>query len=270
MHAKRWLTAVIILPLLLTLILKGGLLLFTFLIASVSVVAQWEYYRIVFSDHIPKVNWYYPFWGYLFGVGIPVSAGFGHSDTAAILLAISAIGAATLSIFRFKTSTDAPMVVLKQVFGVIYIPLLLSFAVLLYRSNSGIHWVLLLLLVVSGGDTGAFYAGTYFGRNKLCPAVSPKKTVEGSIGGLAAGVLLSLGYALLLFDRISLSYALAFALVVGVSGQAGDLFESEFKRVADVKDSGNLLPGHGGFLDRIDAILFAAPTAYIFKECLPI
>jgi phosphatidate cytidylyltransferase len=165
-------------------------------------------------------------------------------------------------------TSDAPVVALKQFFGVVYIPFLLSFVVILYSEPEGVHWIFLLMLVVAGSDTGAYYAGSYLGRHKLCPAVSPKKTVEGAIGGLAVAMLLAAVYSSLFIESVSLVFALLFALVVGAVGQAGDLFESEFKRAAGVKDSSALLPGHGGFLDRIDALLFAAPAAYLFKEYL--
>jgi phosphatidate cytidylyltransferase len=118
------------------------------------------------------------------------------------------------------------------------------------------------------GDTGAYYAGSYLGRHKLCPAVSPKKTIEGAVGGLTASLLIAFFYKLLFIPALSIPAVLLFAAVVGAVGQVGDLFESEFKRAAGVKDSGRLLPGHGGFLDRIDALLFAIPTAYLLKEYL--
>jgi phosphatidate cytidylyltransferase len=118
------------------------------------------------------------------------------------------------------------------------------------------------------GDTGAYYLGSYFGQHKLCPAVSPNKTIEGSLGGLAA----SLGSGALIkhffLPLLPWGLSLLFFLSISIAGQVGDLFESQIKRVAHIKDSGAILPGHGGVLDRIDALLFAAPVAYIFKEYL--
>ena len=98
--------------------------------------------------------------------------------------------------------------------------------------------------------------------------MSPKKTVEGAIGGLAANVLFGWLFKWLFLSTMSSMTCVVFALAVGAVGQAGDLFESQFKRVAGIKDSSNLLPGHGGFLDRIDALLFAAPIGYLLKEYL--
>lgn len=268
MHLKRWITALVALPFLIALILKGGPRLFNLFAASVSTITLWEYYRIVFAEHQPKVPFFYHLWGYLFAVALPLTVTRYGFAAVAGLLAVCFLGAAVISIFRFSVTKDAPIVALKQFFGVVYIPFLLSFAVLLYNEPDGVHWIFLLMFVVAGSDTGAYYAGSYLGRHKLCPAVSPKKTVEGAIGGLAAAMLLAGAYSTLLIENISLIFALLFALVVGAVGQAGDLFESEFKRAAGVKDSSALLPGHGGFLDRIDALLFAAPTAYLLKEYL--
>lgn len=268
MHLQRWITALLALPLLIALIIKGGPTLFNPFVSAVAVVTLWEYYRIVFAEHSPKVPFFYSLWGYLFAAAIPVTVAHSGFNAVAALLVLCFLGAAAMSIFRFAKTQDAPIVALKQFFGIIYIPFLLSFAVLLYNDPDGVHWIILLMLVVVGSDTGAYYAGRTMGKHKLCPAVSPKKTVEGAIGGLVAAMLLSAVYSVLFLNKVSLPAAICLALVVGAVGQAGDLFESEFKRAAGVKDSSGLLPGHGGFLDRIDALLFAAPAAYLFKEYL--
>ena len=128
--------------------------------------------------------------------------------------------------------------------------------------------MLFLFWVIAWGDTGALYAGTLLGRHKLCPVISPKKTVEGAIGGLVANLVFAWLFILLFFKTLSFTSSTFFALIVGVVGQFGDLFESEFKRAAGVKDSSAMLPGHGGILDRLDALLLAAPVAYFLKEFL--
>lgn len=268
MHWKRWITALVALPLLILLILKGGGTLFISAVAGVATLALWEYYRIVFTGHRPTVPVHSSLWSYAAGVAIVWALPAHGFEALTALLIIYLIGAAVFSIFRFAHSQDAPEVMLKQVFGVVYIPLCLAFLGLLYNTADGIHWIFLLLVVVAGGDTGAFYVGTYLGRHKLAPAVSPKKTVEGAIGGLVANLVVCFVYSLLFLPAISTTGRILFALGVGAVGQAGDLFESEFKRVAGVKDSGTLLPGHGGFLDRMDALIFAAPSAYLIKEYL--
>ena len=119
--------------------------------------------------------------------------------------------------------------------------------------------------LIFAGDIGAFYAGTYLGRNKLCPSVSPKKTIEGALGGIAANLLVGGLFFLFVLPPLPWGFGLVALVAMGAAGQVGDLFESVLKRAAGVKDSGAILPGHRGILDRIDALLFAAPLAYAFK-----
>lgn len=266
MHLKRWITALVALPLLILLIIKGGVVLFTVLIAIIAVLTLGEYFRIVYHNHSPDVPSVFSIWAYLTSAAMIAVIQIQGFKAVVALIAINILGAAVLSIFRFKISQDAPVVALKQVFGVVYIGLFLSFAVLLYASANGIHWVLLTLLVIAAGDTGAYYTGRSLGRHKLSAAVSPNKTIEGALGGLAANLIVGMVYKLLFLPSLTLWGCTFLVLVVGAVGQAGDLFESEFKRAAGIKDSGTLLPGHGGFFDRIDALLFALPTAYLFKE----
>jgi phosphatidate cytidylyltransferase len=129
------------------------------------------------------------------------------------------------------------------------------------RSQAGV--VLILIAVVGPwiSDSGAYFAGRLFGRRLLVPSISPNKTVEGSVGGLLITMLIvgPLAYQLLDF---TVAKALIIGAGVSVSSQCGDLFESSLKRILDVKDLGNFLPGHGGVLDRVDSLLFTAPTVY--------
>jgi phosphatidate cytidylyltransferase len=157
-------------------------------------------------------------------------------------------------------------IVTKQVLGIVYIPLLISYLVLIRNGIHGVSWLYFLLLIVFSGDIGSFYVGSFLGRHKLCPAVSPNKTIEGSVGGLAANIASGALFKYFFMPLLPWGLSILFFLSIGVAGQVGDLFESELKRVGNIKDSGTLLPGHGGILDRIDALLFAAPVAYLFKE----
>lgn len=116
-----------------------------------------------------------------------------------------------------------------------------------------------LFVIVFAGDTGAYFAGRFFGRHKLYELISPKKTREGAIGGLLASIGAGAVVQTWLLPHLGLPEALALAALCGAVGQVGDLAESLFKRATGTKDSGNLLPGHGGMLDRVDGVLFAAP-----------
>jgi phosphatidate cytidylyltransferase len=268
MYLKRWLTALVIIPPFILLILKGNHILFAFVLFCVALLCLWEYFRIAFLEHSPAVPKIYHGLGYLSGAMIFLGA-CQHSDiTILSVLAMNLIGVAVMSIFRFKVNQDAPLVAVKQVFGVLYIPFLISFIVMLRASSNGPYWVLFLFWVVAWGDTGALYVGTWLGRHKLCEAVSPKKTVEGALGGLSANLVFAWIFKWLFFDTMNGFTCTVFALTAGAVGQIGDLFESEFKRAAGVKDSSTLLPGHGGLMDRLDAVLLAAPVAFMLKEYL--
>lgn len=128
----------------------------------------------------------------------------------------------------------------------------------------GSKLVYFLLLVVWLGDSGAYYVGKQFGKHKLSPRISPKKTVEGLIGGVTASVITAIVIHFTFFPAFPLLHAVLAGIILSVAGVIGDLAESMWKRSADVKDSGTLLPGHGGFLDRFDSILFTAPILYCY------
>ena len=268
MYWKRWLTALVILPPLIVLIFKGSQLLFAIVIIATAILCLWEYFRIAYADHVLRVPYIYHGWGYLFGALVILAAYRQHYEAMTIALALNLVGVAAMAVFRFKSDSDAPLVAVKHIFGTTYIPLFISFIIMLRDTSNGPLWVFFLLWVIAWGDTGALYTGTYFGRHKLCPAVSPKKTIEGALGGLTANLVFAWIFKWIFLPSLNPLTCTVFALVTGGIGQFGDLFESVFKRAAGVKDSSALLPGHGGFLDRLDALLLAAPVAYLLKEYL--
>jgi phosphatidate cytidylyltransferase len=128
----------------------------------------------------------------------------------------------------------------------------------------GANLVFFLLLVVWLGDSGAYYFGRTFGRHKLSPRISPKKTVEGLMGGVFASVVTALVIHFTFFKNFPLLHAIIAGVILSIAGVIGDLAESMWKRSAAVKDSGTLLPGHGGFLDRFDSIFYTAPILYVY------
>jgi phosphatidate cytidylyltransferase len=144
--------------------------------------------------------------------------------------------------------------------GVIYIFGCWKCAVPLREANP--HWLMFALLVNWAGDIGAYYVGRKFGRHKLAPRVSPNKSWEGSAASVATSLLLGGAYLLRFVDGITIVHAIGITVAANVAGQLGDLAESAMKRGAGVKDSGTILPGHGGFLDRVDSTLFALPVIY--------
>ncbi|MCL5967672.1 MAG: phosphatidate cytidylyltransferase [Firmicutes bacterium] len=149
-------------------------------------------------------------------------------------------------------------------YGAVYIGGLMSYLIRLRDLPHGFFIVFFVLAVVWLNDAGAYFIGRRFGRHRLLPRVSPGKTWEGSLGGLVCGLLVAVIYAFIVGQ--SLSTGLLAGLVVSVAGQMGDLVESNFKRFVGAKDSGGVLPGHGGVLDRLDSALFALPAAYYFLK----
>ncbi|MFN8845986.1 MAG: phosphatidate cytidylyltransferase [Bdellovibrionales bacterium] len=147
----------------------------------------------------------------------------------------------------------------KAALGFFYVGLLPSFAYQLITLPSGKFWFISLLCIVFAGDIGAYFVGRKFGNKKIMPLISPKKTVAGALGGLAFSTLAGL-LCSQFFPQIMVWKFTILALFTGVIAQYGDFFESLLKRVANLKDSGGLMPGHGGVLDRIDGVLFACPV----------
>ncbi|PYQ27834.1 MAG: hypothetical protein DMF56_18340 [Acidobacteria bacterium] len=128
----------------------------------------------------------------------------------------------------------------------------------------GAKLIFFLLLVVWLGDSGAYYVGRSLGKHKLSPRISPKKTVEGLAGGIATSIIAAVVIHFTFFKEIPLLHAIIAGVILSFAGVIGDLAESMWKRSADVKDSGTLIPGHGGFLDRFDSIFFTAPILYCY------
>ncbi len=147
-------------------------------------------------------------------------------------------------------------------FGLLYLTFIPLYFPLLSDSGYSVHWTILFLVIVWSGDTGAYFAGRAYGKRKLFPTISPKKTWEGFAGGVALGLVVTIIYKLLVFQKMSWGAAIVTPLMVGTVAPIGDLAESFLKRAYDLKDSGSLLPGHGGVLDRFDAVLFGLPIMY--------
>ena len=263
MHLKRWITGLVALPFLIFLVYKGGFL-FTILISLAGLVALWEYYGIVFNREARPISRIILYWGYGISFALIWSTLLGEPHLTLSLIGLNLLVVALLSLFQFKTDHTVLEVITIQLQGLIYIPVLLSFLILIREGSSGMIWIFLLLAIIFAGDTSAYYVGSYLGRHKLSPAVSPGKTIEGSIGGLAANVAVGAIGKYFFLPEMPWGLCLLFFIVVGLAGQAGDLFESELKRSSGKKDSSGILPGHGGILDRIDALLFASPVTYIF------
>ena len=169
-----------------------------------------------------------------------------------------------LFLFRIRDITTAAREIAYVVLGFLYIPFLLMHLVMLHQTAYGWQWLLVIMLIVMTNDSAAYYTGSAFGKHRLYPLVSPKKSVEGALGGLVGSIGGTLLAKFTFFPQLTLADALITAVVIGILGQVGDLFESLLKRSFGVKDSGSIIPGHGGVLDRLDSIIFAAPAMYYY------
>ncbi|OGP32522.1 MAG: hypothetical protein A2073_03355 [Deltaproteobacteria bacterium GWC2_42_11] len=152
----------------------------------------------------------------------------------------------------------------KGVFGIIYTGLFLSYIIGIKTTEQGGWWLLFLFSIIWSNDTFAYLIGKGFGNIKLAPQISPNKTVEGAFAGIIGGILAAIIFNTMVLKKLDLFSAVLLAIMIGILSQLGDLFESMLKRGAGVKDSGSIIPGHGGILDRIDSALIPLPFFYHF------
>jgi phosphatidate cytidylyltransferase len=276
---RRVLTAAVLIPVVLVLVSIGARWqwLFTLAVAGVAVLAGWEYLGLTkrLGANPPRIP-------VLVALLILFAVNFQWPEDTPAVFGLLGLGMLVYcTFFRAVQGVMADAAV--SIFCLLYTGLALIALPTLRAQSNGASQVTFLLLVVWFGDTAAYYVGRTFGRHKLAPKISPGKSWEGAIGSVAgsvgaAGLLLELASyqqhsdflatVLQRWDMAPLTfpdqpwYWLVLAVVVNVAGQVGDLAESALKRSANVKDSGSLLPGHGGVLDRIDALLLAAPVLW--------
>lgn len=260
-YIKRWITGLIIAPILLLIILFGGEKLFAAVVVMFIVGGVCEYNNMVFGKGftIEKIE------SVLFAIIIPFSVlGGGCHDTAA-LIAFSVIIVFILFIWSIKNASFDFLSVPKLIFGIIYIPFLLSHFIALRMLDQGALWILFVLVLAFAGDIFALYAGRYFGKHKLVPFVSPGKTTEGLIGLVIGSTVASLVFGYFFLPEISMGHIAVMAFVGCIIGQLGDISESAIKRHYGFKDASSLLPGHGGILDRLDCLIFIVPFIYYYR-----
>ena len=198
-------------------------------------------------------------------VGVAATAVAVAFDVTLVVLMAAGLTIGIVSLATGRRGSQMLLDVASSLFPLLYLGLPIG-ALVAVQEFAGREAVVLLLATIMVSDTAQYYGGRWLGRTPLAPAISPKKTVEGALFGLAAGVALMLVIATPGLDRSTVSQrALLGVALVGL-GIAGDLFESQLKRGAGVKDASVLIPGHGGMLDRIDSLLFAAPGFYLFLK----
>ncbi len=254
MHHKRLITALIFLPLVYLYIMYLPPKYALFLLIFFSTLALAEYYAMSGVDGLMR------FAGLSFGIvllSVDFFKGRGYWPDI-LLLAIMVI--AGVRLFSRRDTAGSIMDVAYAVLGLVYIPGLLFFQVELLRS--GPRFIILLYGSVWAADSAAYYIGKGIGKRKLYPEVSPNKTIEGAVGSVIGGGLGALFLRSILMGHIPIWRAVLLGLAVGSATIVGDLVESMFKRDAGAKDSGGIIPGHGGILDKLDGALFAGPVFY--------
>jgi phosphatidate cytidylyltransferase len=260
MLKKRLLTILIILPLVVAAVwFDEPLPWFTILVAIWGVLAAREFYRMVKTPKVLPLTGFGLLWT-LFFILSP------HFDYAYLnlLLLTSAVVLPPIWFLVRRQKEGALLSWVWTIAGILFVGWLLSNFIALRGLESGRDWVFFALFTTFASDSAALLAGRAWGRHRLAPAISPGKTWEGAIGGLFGAIIMGLLLVRLLNLPLSYAQALPLALAVSVFGQAGDLVESLFKRKTGVKDSGRILPGHGGFLDRIDSVVFAGVVVYYY------
>lgn len=255
---KRVLTALVLAPFIVYVVLWGPLLLFYAVLAAVSLICYSEYTGIAGAHGSGAFG---PL-GYGAGLLLLLLPP-GHEGALVVLVA--AMLAMALAMRLPQLGNALPHTAM-MVLGVVYIFGAFRCGALI-RAESP-HWLMFALMVSWIGDTGAYYVGRRWGRHKMAPRVSPAKSWEGSAASVAVAMASGAVYLHFCLPAVSLPVALALSAAVDMAGQIGDLSESAIKRGAGLKDSGRILPGHGGLLDRVDSTLFALPTVWLALRIL--
>lgn len=265
MHLKRIITAIVILIVLAGAILGGP----TAIAVLAGIIGMWGVYEYFYM--MGTGTGYKPFnpitvWSIATCFAIIVGGNIWPYQFIFGCLMVSFLVGVMLMILYYTSRGPILVSILRDhVFATLYITLPLALGISVVSAPNGIAWLFFLLLAVFASDIGAFYTGTLLGKHKLCPAISPNKSVEGAIGGFVFSVLCTSIYQQYLMPEVSLTQAIPLSILCAIAAQIGDLFESVIKRSLGVKDSGKMLPGHGGVLDRIDSLLLAIPVFYVMK-----
>jgi phosphatidate cytidylyltransferase len=226
----------------------------------ISLLALWEYNNVILKERDRRSRFY----GVLVGVLVVPFFYLGGPGAVLPYLLVSLLVLFANRFFYRGEFAGALSWTGARVLGIIYIAVPLSHLIVLREIELGRLWILFIFTVIWANDAFASYVGGVAGRHKLCPAISPNKTVEGAVGGIAGGVLGA--YLFNSYFPIGAAPVEVFflSLAIVALGILGDLVESLIKRGAEVKDSGKIIPGHGGVLDRIDSTLFAIPGVYYY------
>jgi phosphatidate cytidylyltransferase len=255
------LTASIGIPLLILVVGWGPPWVFVAVFVVLNAEALREYFVMAFPGSVRE-----QLWGILFGLSLSLMLLFSGVSKGEAELSLLFMLFFSIYLFMPGKLEERLIRLGWTLLGVVYLGYLLPHWVLLFRMPDGRAWVFFVLLVIMMGDTAAYLTGTCFGKHKLAPEISPGKTIEGTLGYLAGSIMGGYLGAGFLVPQLDTFEVIALSGILSVLGQVGDLFESLLKRVFAVKDSGTLLPGHGGVLDRLDSLIFPAVFATTYLK----
>lgn len=261
MHSKRLVIAIILVPLLYLYVMYLPPEYFLLMLSCFSTVGLAEFYA--FSGVRGAVKYS----GLFFGV-VLLAVFFFAAELFAAALVLSVLVITGVRLFSQRDPARSTAEVSAAVFGLLYLPVLLSVQLDLIKTGPG--WIILLYSSVWASDSMAYYAGKGLGKRKLYKEISPNKTVAGAVGSVIGGVAGAALIRSVLFSSMPVLHACTAGLAIGISTIIGDLAESMFKRDAGVKDSGGIVPGHGGVLDKLDGVTFAGPVFYWVSKGLGI
>ncbi len=271
---QRLLTAIIAVPIMYVIFLIGGILYLLFFLALIF-AGQLEYQKLLESKNLPNEKILGIISSLLMGLSAYLGYYYFTFCFTAVVLVILILDLRKGDFSQTVTNIGA------TIFGVIYLGWLLSHGILLRNldqfenirayaynnqglSDLGFFLVVFAVACTFLNDTGAYYTGKMMGKNKLAPKISPAKTIEGTVGGIVVCIITGLIVNYLFGNPLSSDWTIAFALLVAIAAILGDLVESSIKRGAGIKDSGDIVPGHGGVLDRFDSLIFVFPVSYYF------
>jgi phosphatidate cytidylyltransferase len=260
MHIKRIIAAVIFIPLFLLLVLKGSYFLYSAFILILALLGLLEYFNLIGDRVDQRLKAMGTLWGVLLAGGLYV----GGSQVTIAMLTFGFLAVCLLRLSKVGDITTVFQDIGLTFLGPLYVGLLIGHLSLLRAMVEGREWTLLFFSTIWMSDIAAFYTGLSIGRHKLYPEISPKKTIEGAVGGILGSLIVVSSAKAWFLYQLSLTDVAVISVGIAVMGQLGDLCESMFKRSAGVKDSGTIIPGHGGILDRFDSVLFAAPFLYYY------
>ena len=257
MHRQRIFSTLLLVPPFLLLVHFGSPRHFALVISLVIGLAAWEFSRLCPEGTDTGLSLITVVGALLWHAAL-ISAG----SVAGVIALVA--GVALVRVMLVQAEFRAGLLQAAWIaLGVAYAGGLMSFGSLLRALPEGRELVYFLVFTIWAGDIAAFYVGRRFGRQPLAPRVSPKKTLEGALGGMAVSMVVAIGGRFWIWPVLPLSRAAVVGLLLATVGILGDLCESAVKRGAGVKDSGSLIPGHGGVLDRLDSLMFACPVLYM-------